>query len=73
MEAVGFQLVTFFKGNPPTPYTAARLTIGDRLGNQKEQDWLGFPPALAQRLLVFLQEALAQGQGQPLPSGRVLH
>lgn len=72
-DIVNIEFKSILIGDPPQPYTAARITLGDRLGNQKEQDWLGFPPALAQRLLEHLQSALAQGPNQVPPQGPLLH
>lgn len=72
-DIVNIEFKNIVIGNPPQPYTAVQLTLGDRLGNRKAQDWMGFPPALAQRLMEHLQNALGQGQGQPLPQGPLLH
>ena len=73
-EAVGFQLVTFFKGEPPARYLAFQLVLQDGSGAQSLLPWLALAPGLAAQIAERIQTSLANPHPdahRPADSGSV--
>lgn len=58
-ETVGFQLVTFFKGEPPARYLAFQLVLQDGSGQNSLSPRLALSPDLAAQIAERIQTSLA--------------
>lgn len=58
LEAVGFDVRSFFKGDPPEQFLVFELVLQDRAGQRSKLPWLSLAPDLAAQLAEILQTSV---------------